>query len=199
MTTKTQMKTKTNKALKAEIKGELETQKEIKREENRKLNANLREVIIYTKETCPYCISFLKLVDDEGIKYINKEIEQEGVREEFNKMTALTGQGVFPTILTNDNYLIPNRDFRGMPQGIQMIKAIAQPSYINPPNDLKMIEMIKQMNSNIQQAFENMQRNFQPMQKFITDIQKEIDEENTENTEVTKTKPNQNSRGGCGK
>ena len=33
---------------------------------------------------------------DEGIKYINKEIEQEGVREEFNKITALTGAGVFP-------------------------------------------------------------------------------------------------------
>ena len=33
-------------------------------EENRKLNANLREVVLYTKETCPYCINFLKLLDD---------------------------------------------------------------------------------------------------------------------------------------
>ena len=171
------MTTKTKDALKAEIKGELESQKEIKREENRKLNANLREVVIYTKETCPYCINFLKLVDDEGIKYINKEIEQEGVREEFNKITALTGTGVFPTIFTNDNYLIPNRDFRGMPQGIQMIKTIAQPSYENPPNDIKAIEMLKQMNSNFQQAFEGIQRSLAPIQKFITDIQKEIEEE----------------------
>ena len=171
------MTTKTKDALKAEIKGELETQKEKKREENRKLNANLREVVLYTKETCPYCINFKKQLDDEGIKYTEKEIEQEGVREEFDKMAALTGQAVFPTILTNDNYLIPNRDFRGMPQGVQMIKAIAQPTYVNPPNDLKIIEMLKQINSNFQQAFEGMQRSIQPIQNFITDVQKEIAEE----------------------
>ena len=177
------MTTKTKDALKAEIKGELETQKEIKREENRKLNANLREVILYTKETCPYCINFKKQLDDEGIKYTEKEIEQKGIREEFNKMAALTGQAVFPTILVNDNYLIPNRDFRSMPQGVQMIKAIAQPLYVNPPNDIKTIEMLKQMNANMQQAFENMYKQMQPIQNFITDIQKEIEEEEKEKSE----------------
>ena len=60
----------TKSALKAEIKGELESQKEIKRKENIKLNANLREVILYTKETCPYCIDFKKSLDNEGIKYM---------------------------------------------------------------------------------------------------------------------------------
>ena len=173
MTTETQTKN----ALKAEIKGELESQKEQKREENRKLNANLKEVILYTQENCPYCINFKKLLDDEGIKYTEKEISQKGVREEYDKVTSITGQGVFPTILTNDNYLIPNRDFRGMPQGVQMIKAIAQPSYVNPPNDVKIVEMLKQMNANFQQAFEGVQRSLQPIQKFITDVQKEIEEE----------------------
>jgi len=177
------MTTKTKDALKAEIKGELETQKEIKREENRKLNANLKEVVLYTKETCPYCIEFLKLLDEEGIKYINKEIQQEGVREEFNKMASITGTGVFPTIVTNDNYLIPNRDFKGMSQGIHLIKTIAQPTYVNAPNDVKTIEMLKQINSNIQQAFENMQRAIQPIQKFMTDIQNEIVEEEKEKSE----------------
>ena len=52
----------TEKTLKVEIKEELENQKEIKREENRKLNANLKEVILYTKETCPYCINFIDTV-----------------------------------------------------------------------------------------------------------------------------------------
>ena len=167
----------TEKNLKVKIKEELESQKEIKREENRKLNANLREVILYTKKTCPYCISFIKLLNDEGIKFINKEIEQEGVRQEFDKMTALTGTGMFPTILTNDNYLIPNRDFRSMPEGIQMIKSIAQPLYENPPSDLKTIEMLKQMNANFRSSLENIQKSLVPLQKFITDIQKEIEEE----------------------
>ena len=93
------MTTKTKNNLKSEIKGELKAQKEKKIEENRKLNANLREVVLYTKETCPYCINFKNQLDDEGIKYTEKEIEQEGVREEFDKMAALTGQAVFPTIL----------------------------------------------------------------------------------------------------
>ena len=167
----------TEKTLKVEIKEELENQKEIKREENRKLNANLKEVILYTKETCPYCINFIKLLDDEGIKFINKEIEQEGVREEFDKMVSLTGQGVFPTILTNDNHLIPNRDFRSMPEGVEMIKSIAHPSYENPPSNLKTIEMLKQINANIRNSFNSIQRSLAPVQKFITDIQKEIAEE----------------------
>ena len=177
------MTTKTKNNLKSEIKGELKAQKEKKIEENRKLNANLREVVLYTKETCPYCINFKKQLDDEGIKYTEKEIEQEGVREEFNKMAALTGQAVFPTILVNDNYLIPNRDFRSMPQGVQMIKAIAQPTYVNPPNDIKVVEMLKQMNANMQQEFENMYKQMQPIQNFITDIQKEIEEEEKEKSE----------------
>ena len=177
------MTTKTKNNLKSEIKGELKAQKEKKIEENRKLNANLREVVLYTKETCPYCINFKKQLDDEGIKYTEKEIEQKGIREEFNKMAALTGQAVFPTILVNDNYLIPNRDFRSMPQGVQMIKAIAQPTYVNPPNDIKVVEMLKQMNANMQQAFENMYKQMQPIQNFITDIQKEIEEEEKEKSE----------------
>ena len=177
------MTTKTKNNLKSEIKGELKSQKEKKIEENRKLNANLREVVLYTKETCPYCINFKKQLDDEGIKYTEKEIEQKGIREEFNKMAALTGQAVFPTILVNDNYLIPNRDFRSMPQGVQMIKAIAQPTYVNPPNDIKVVEMLKQMNANMQQAFENMYKQMQPIQNFITDIQKEIEEEEKEKSE----------------
>ena len=90
--------------LKTEIKGELKIQKEKKIEENKKRNANLREVILYTKETCPYCINFKKVLDEEGIKYTEKEITQKGVREEFNKVATLTGQAVFPTIFTNDNY-----------------------------------------------------------------------------------------------
>jgi len=167
----------TEKTLKVEIKEELENQKEIKREENRKLNANLREVILYTKETCPYCINFIKLLNDEGIKFINKEIEQEGVREEFDKMVSLTGQGVFPTILTNDNHLIPNRDFRSMPEGVEMIKSIAHPSYENPPSNLKTIEMLKQMNADLRSSFESIQKELSPLKKFIADIQQEIAEE----------------------
>jgi hypothetical protein len=92
-------------------------------------------------------------------------------------MVSLTGQGVFPTILTNNNYLIPNRDFQGMPEGIQMIKSIAHPSYENPPSDLKTIEMLKQINANIRNSFNSIQRSLAPVQKFITDIQKEIAEE----------------------
>tara|TARA_Y100000296_G_C5073462_1_gene206092 strand:+ start:29 stop:580 length:552 start_codon:yes stop_codon:yes gene_type:complete len=176
MTTKTKNKLKDS--LKSEVKEELEIQKEKKREENRKLNANLREVILYTKETCTYCKNFKNALEDEGIKYIEKEISQEGISEEFNKITTLTGIGVFPTIFTNDNWIIPNRDFKGIPQGIQLIKAIAQPIYENPPFEERMIEMIKTLNGNMQQAFQNMNYTLQPIQKFIRDIQKEIEEEN---------------------
>ena len=99
MATKTKTKTKTNKALKAEITKELESQKEIKREENRKLNANLREVIIYTKETCPYCIDIKNKLDDEGIKYTEKEISQENIYYYLSKINL--GQSI--SKLTNWN------------------------------------------------------------------------------------------------
>ena len=165
--------------LKTEIKGELKIQKEKKIEENKKRNANLREVILYTKETCPYCINFKKVLDEEGIKYTEKEITQKGVREEFNKVATLTGQAVFPTIFTNDNYLIPNRDFNGLPQGAQLIIALAQPTYENPPNDLKTIEMLKQISSGLQ----SIHKSLQPIQKFIIDVQKEIEEEELKSNE----------------
>ena len=52
-----------------------------------------------------------------------------------------------------------------------------------PPNDIKVVEMLKQMNANMQQAFENMYKQMQPIQNFITDIQKEIEEEEKEKSE----------------
>ena len=63
--------------------------------------------------------------------------------------------------------------------------------------DLKMLEMMKQMNANMQQAFEGMQRSLQPIQRFITDIQKEIAEEEGTTTE-NPTNAIAPVSGGCG-
>jgi|TARA_R110001583_G_scaffold28752_1_gene101503 glutaredoxin len=180
MATKTKEKTKNKvkKALKNKFIDELKDKKESDRLERVKVNANLKEVILYTQSTCPYCKQIKDELDKEGVKYVEKEFTK--FPNEWANVAEITQIPVFPTIKIDEDYLVPRRDFQQIPQGIQRIIAMATPERIPPSNEVRMIEGLKTLNYNMSNAFQSINQTMRPLQEFITNIQKELSEEEKE-------------------
>ena len=178
MATKTKVKDKIKNALKAQVKDELVEQKEKQQKEIRERNANLREVVVYTKTGCPYCKQLIDKLNEDGIKFVEKIGSEHP--EEWNYVAMLTNVPVFPTIFVNDNYLTPRRDFQNVQQATQAITALGNKEYFNPPFETRMIEMIKTMGYGFNQALQQTNNSMRPLISFIQTLQKELEEENTE-------------------
>jgi len=197
MATKTKMKTKDKikDALKLKVKGELVEQKEKQQEEIRKRNADLREVVVYTKTGCPYCKQLMDKLNEDGIKFVEKIGTEH--QEEWSYVATLTNVPVFPTILVNENYLAPRRDFQNVQQAVQAITAFGDKNYFNPPFETRMIEMLKTMGYGFNQSLQQTNNQIRPLISFIQTLQKELEEENTEGNkeENIESAP---KTGGCG-
>ena len=61
-------------------------------------------VIIYSKQTCPYCVMAKNLLAQKGVKNI-EEIRIDLQPEERDKMIALTGRMTVPQIFINQTHV----------------------------------------------------------------------------------------------
>ena len=179
MATKT--KDKVKKALKNKFINELKDKKEEERLERVKANANLKEVILYTQSTCPYCKQIKENLDSEGVKYIEKTNEEFPI--EWMKVAGTTGLAVFPTVEIDGNYLVPRRDFQQVPQGVNMIVGLANPDLEKPSDEVRMIEGLKTLNYHMSTAFQNQSQQIKPLSAFIENIEKSIKEEEEKQSE----------------
>ena len=173
MATKT--KDKVKKALKNKFINELKDKKEEERLERVKANANLKEVILYTQSTCPYCKQIKEKLDSEGVKYVEKTNEEFPI--EWMKVVGTTGLPVFPTVEIEGNYLVPRRDFQQVPQGVSMIVGLANPDLEKPSDEVRMIEGLKTLNYHMSTAFQNLTNQIRPVSTFMENIEKSIKEE----------------------
>ena len=182
---KTKVKDKIKNALKAKVKEELVDQKEKQQEEIRAKNADLREVVVYTRNGCPYCKQLMDKLNDDGIKFIEKE--QTDFQEEWNNVAMLTGVPVFPTILVNENYLTPRRDFQNVPQATQAITVLGNKNYTNPPFETRVIEVLKTMGYGMNNSVTQINNQIRPLITFIEKLSKEIEEEEEDTAENSGT------------
>jgi glutaredoxin len=184
MATKT--KTKLTKALKDTFINELKDKKETDRLERVKANSKLKEVIVYTQSTCPFCKQLKEQMDTEGIKYTEKEWTE--YPEEWARVSETTQLGVFPTVEIDGEFLVPRRDFQQVPQGIQRIIAMANPERLSSSNETKLLEQFKTLNYNMSNAFQQLGKTLQPLQTFVQNIQKELEEEEKAEKETQEKK-----------
>ena len=176
------MATKTKKKIKDSLKNvfinELKDKNEEERLERIKENSKLKEFILYTQSTCPYCKTIKELLASEGMKYT--EITQEENPDEWDEVVSITGMGIFPTALINENYLVARRDFNQPQQLIQAIQYLGKSKYNNPSFEKRMIEQTKTANYNMFTRINQISQQLNPIVNFITALQKELEEEEKE-------------------
>jgi len=98
---------------------------------------------LYTNPTCHYCKKIKDSLDGANITY--EEINASENVVEWNELVRLTGIGITPTILMQEEIWVPNRDFRTPDELIQRIHHFEQ----NPMSHLSIEERIDQVNNNV--------------------------------------------------
>ena len=165
--------------LKEQVKKELLEKKELERLERVKANAKLPEILIYTQSTYNYCKQVKETLDNEGIKYVKKDHLK--YSEEWKTLSQTTGMGVFPTLVINDNYIVPRRDFQNPQQAIQVIQILGDPDFKPDTSiDGKITKILERQNTNGYNLFmkiQHLENKLTPVINFINNLQKELAEE----------------------
>ena len=108
----------------------------------------MKEIIVYTNETCPYCKQIKEELTKNNITFENRLTSE--FKDEWQDVTSLTGIPTVPTILYKENYFVPSRDF-GNPQHLIGIIKDFKSSKFSP--DIQALERIKTLAYNMQMAF----------------------------------------------
>ena len=157
--------------LKEQIKGELLKQKEEKQRLAKEQNSKLITVNLYTKKDNPLCENYKKAFDENGIKYIEKNIDD-------HKVILSTIQiGATPVIEVNGTYIVHTRDCQNPTQCINILRHFASPDFVKPDPQEYLLETIKNMNHNFYKQFQQIHRSLKPVISVITQIHKEIEAE----------------------
>jgi len=98
---------------------------------------------LYTNPTCHYCHRIKAKVDEAGLEY--EEIIAQDNQEEWNEIIRITGIGMTPTIIMQEEIWLPNRDFRTPEELIERIKHFKD----NPMKTLKFEERIDQLHNTV--------------------------------------------------
>ena len=98
---------------------------------------------LYTNTTCHYCKKIKDSLDAAQIIY--EEITAAENVVEWNELVRITGIGITPTIVMQEEIWVPNRDFRTPEELIQRIRHFED----NPMRRLNIEERIDQVNNNV--------------------------------------------------
>ena len=108
----------------------------------------MKKIIIYTTNTCPYCIQVKEELTKNNIEFEN--IITSDNAEEWQSIVNFTGMPNVPTICLNGEYLVPGRDFGNAELLIRLIKDYAPSLYTLEEIAL---EKLKTLNYNMSMAF----------------------------------------------
>ena len=120
---------------------------------------------LYTNPTCHYCNKIKSQLDEAGIEYT--EIITSDNVEEWNNLIRITGLGMTPTIVYQEETWMPNRDFRTAEELVARIKHFEQ----YPMTRLSLEDKVEQVNNavkNITLLLNQMNQQIQGMQQKLS-------------------------------
>ncbi len=87
-----------------------------------------KKLMVYTMEGCPWCTEFKKILKENKIKFINRDIDKH--KDEYDLFVEITENEYVPAFMIVDNplenmsprYFAPERDFNEIVEGFNIIK-----------------------------------------------------------------------------
>ena len=108
-----------------------------------KLKKDIIMMKIYTNPTCHYCNRIKLQLTEAGLKY--EEVIASENQEEWNEIIRITGIGMTPTIIMQNEVWLPNRDFRTAEELIERVKHFEA----NPMRSLSLEEKVDQLHNSV--------------------------------------------------
>ncbi len=129
------------------------------------------KIIIYTNNTCGYCKQIKEELDKVNLKFENKLTTEN--ESEWQEVVNLTGMPTVPTLVYNDEYFVPGRDFQTAQQVAARLLSFETPKYTQSQ---RTFERIKTLNYNMNLAFGKLD---QLLRQIETKINKEDEHKST--------------------
>ena len=98
---------------------------------------------IYTNPTCHYCNKIKEQLNEAGLKY--EEVVASENQDEWNELIRITGIGMTPTIIMQNEVWLPNRDFRTAEELIERVKHFEE----SPMTTLTLEEKVDQLHNSV--------------------------------------------------
>ena len=98
---------------------------------------------IYTNPTCHYCNKIKEQLNEAGLKY--EEVVASENKNEWNELIRITGIGMTPTIIMQNEVWLPNRDFRTAEELIERVKHFEE----SPMTTLTLDEKVDQLHNSV--------------------------------------------------
>lgn len=85
-------------------------------------------VIVYTMKGCPFCQDFKKLLEDEKIDFVDRDIHEH--EQEYDTYSKITGNDMIPALLiiegdekNHKSYLYaPERNYNELTEALELVK-----------------------------------------------------------------------------
>jgi len=129
------------------------------------------KIIIYTNNTCGYCKQIKEELEKANLEFENKLTTEN--ESEWQKVVNLTGMPTVPTLVYNDEYFVPGRDFQTAQQIAARLLSFETPKYTQSQ---RTFERIKTLNYNMNLAFGKLD---QLLRQIETKINKEDEYKST--------------------
>ena len=129
------------------------------------------KIIIYTNNTCGYCKQIKEELEKANLEFENKLTTEN--ESEWQKVVNLTGMPTVPTLVYNDEYFVPGRDFQTAQQIAARLLSFETPKCTQ---SRRTFERVKTLNYNINVAFGRLD---QLLRQIETKINKEDEHKST--------------------
>jgi glutaredoxin 3 len=79
-------------------------------------------VRVYSIPECPYCTELKEILQNEGIEFIDVNVNLDENQEEYDKVYEITKSDEVPIVLVNKQFLIPNTSFKTIKEAANLTK-----------------------------------------------------------------------------
>lgn len=79
-------------------------------------------VRIYSIEDCPYCAELKEILINEGVKFIDIDVNKPEHQDEYNKLFEITKCDQVPQVKVGQQLLVPDVSFRSIREAADLTK-----------------------------------------------------------------------------
>ena len=147
-------------------------------EENKKSKIELKNIVVYSNEHCPYCKTIKTEFENQEIEFENRDTIE--FKDEWDEVVKLTGIPSVPTIMYEGEYFVPGRDFNHPMGLIQNLSNYKTSSF---DTQRRILEKITSLNFNFAQAINHLSNKLVSVDSKLLELQAQLNKDSELNSE----------------
>ena len=127
------------------------------------------EIKIFSQPNCMYCKNVKDTLTENEIEFIELDISLTENREEWNKVTRLSGIGMTPTVTFGDQIWAPSRDFIDPKSLVERLKYFLENPLPVPTKDEE-FQILLNATKNLSLSLQNIHKTVSTMQQKLNQL-----------------------------